>query len=70
MGRVQVKAHVEDVMRIVELDVIRNSIVGVPGQSGDNYNLPHTPKPGYQLVPLFCGTRCKLQIMHCFFGCC
>ena len=51
MGRVQVKAHVEEVMRIVELDVIRNSIVGVPGQSGDNINLSHTPNFRLQPVP-------------------
>ncbi len=30
----QVKRHVEDVMRVVELDVLRGALVGVPGQSG------------------------------------
>ncbi len=31
---VQVREHVEEVMAIVELDKIRGSIVGYPGQSG------------------------------------
>lgn len=30
----QVKRHVEEVMRVVELDVLRDALVGVPGQSG------------------------------------
>jgi hypothetical protein len=30
----QVRRHVEEVMKVVELDVLRDSLVGVPGQSG------------------------------------
>mmetsp|Transcript_4643 Transcript_4643/g.13342 ORF Transcript_4643/g.13342 Transcript_4643/m.13342 type:complete len:1521 (-) Transcript_4643:659-5221(-) len=30
----QIRAHVEEVMRIVELDVLRDSLVGAPGQDG------------------------------------
>ena len=34
LGDLQVREHVEEVMAIVELDKIRGSIVGYPGQSG------------------------------------
>jgi hypothetical protein len=30
----QVRQHAEEVMKVVELDVLRDSLVGVPGQSG------------------------------------
>ena len=30
----QVRQHVEGVMKVVELDILRDSLVGVPGQSG------------------------------------
>jgi hypothetical protein len=30
----QVRRHVEEVMKVVELDVLRDSLVGVPGESG------------------------------------
>ncbi len=30
----QVRNHVEEVMRIVELDVLKDALVGAPGQNG------------------------------------
>ena len=34
LPNLQVRRHVEGVMKVVELDVLRDSLVGVPGQSG------------------------------------
>jgi hypothetical protein len=67
----QVRRHVEEVMKVVELDVLRDSLVGVPGQSGLSVEARKRLSIAVEQASSTCCTACNnfsfylSKLQHC-----